>query len=407
MKFKYIARNDSNNKIEGTIEAASYDEALLSLFDMGLSVEEVEAASPLDEAIEAIKKLSKRFRRVKLSELIVFTRQFATLFGAGVPIDTILERLSEQTVSEQLKEVAAQIRNDVTGGMSLSEAFGKHPRIFSPLYINMLRVGEESGTLEIVLERLAAILETELDTRNKIKTATRYPKMVVTAIVIAFTIIIAFVIPRFATLFSHFGVQLPLPTRILIAVNSFVQHYWFIVIGSIIAVLFVLREYGKTNQGKYNLDRAILRVPIIGPLVHKIYISRIIRILGLLYKSGIAIVDALDIVSNVTNNIIAKEAVIAIKKDVESGSTIATPFYKSDFFPNVVSDMVAVGEETGRLDAMLFKAADYYDEEVEYAIKNLSQAIEPILLVFIGGMVLLLALGVFLPMWDMVKLVHQ
>ncbi len=406
MKFKYTAKSDSAS-LSGIIEAVSEDEALLKLFDMGLTVERLGRASFLDEIKDAIKPILKRFRRVKLSELIVFTRQFATLFSAGVAIDVILERLSEQTVSEQLKEVVATIKSDVTGGMSLSEAFGKHPKVFSPLYVNMLRVGEESGTLEIVLERLAAILETELDTRNKIKTATRYPKMVVTAIVIAFTILITFVIPRFANLFSHFGVTLPLPTRILIAINYFFQHYWFIVIGGIVIAAFAVKRYIKTPEGKQQFDRFILKIPIIGTLIHKIYISRIIRILGLLYKSGIAIVDALEIVSNVTNNSLAREAILEIRKDVESGATIAAPFYKSQFFPDVVSDMIAVGEETGRLDSMLFKAADYYDEEIEYAIKNLSQAIEPILLVFIGGMVLLLALGVFLPMWDMIKLVHQ
>ncbi len=405
MRFVYSGIA-GDNKIEGIIEAASYNEALLLLYDNGVEVEHIRQASAWDELKHTIDQINRRLTRVKLSELIVFTRQFATLFSAGVPIDVILARLSEQTVSVRLKEVTAQIRKDVTGGMSLSEAFGKHRKIFSDLYINMLRVGEESGTLDIVLERLATILETELDTRNKIKTATRYPKMVVTAIAIAFTIIITFVIPRFVSLFTHFGAQLPLPTRILIGVNYFFQHFWFIVLGSVIAIVVAFREYYKTKQGKYLIDKYLLRLPIIGTLVHKIYISRMIRILGLLYKSGIAIVDALEIVSNVTNNEIAREATLEIKRDVESGATIAAPFFRSTFFPNVVADMVAVGEETGRLDEMLFKAADYYDEEIEYAIKNLSSAIEPILLVFIAGMVLLLALGVFLPMWNMVRVVH-
>ncbi len=405
MKFVYLGYAD-NNKVTGIIEAASYDEALLFLYDKGIEAQKVVEASALDEIKEKIDYLNKRFARVKLSELIVFTRQFATLFSAGVPIGVILERLSEQTVSVKLKDVVGVIKNDVNGGMSLSEAFSKHKKVFSPLYINMLRVGEESGTLDIVLDRLASILETELDTRNKIKTATRYPKMVISAIVVAFTIIITFVIPRFVSLFSHFGAQLPLPTRILIGINYVFHHYWWMVLIAVIALIFAFREYKKTEKGRYNIDKYMLKIPVIGTLVHKIYVSRMIRILGLLYKSGIAIIDALKIVSNVTGNVIAKQAVEDIGRDVEGGATISVPFLKSAFFPNVVSDMVAVGEETGRLDEMLFKAADYYDEEIDYAIKNLSSAIEPILLVFIAGMVLLLALGVFLPMWNLIHVVH-
>ena len=405
MKFVYLGSAD-NNKVTGIIEAASYDEALLFLYDKGIEAQKVVEASAFDEIKEKIDYLNKRFARVKLSELIVFTRQFATLFSAGVPIGVILERLSEQTVSVKLKDVATVIKNDVNGGMSLSEAFSKHKKVFSPLYINMLRVGEESGTLDIVLDRLASILETELDTRNKIKTATRYPKMVISAIVVAFTIIITFVIPRFVSLFSHFGAQLPLPTRILIGINYVFHHYWWMVLIAVIALIFAFREYKKTEKGRYNIDKYMLKIPVIGTLVHKIYVSRMIRILGLLYKSGIAIIDALKIVSNVTGNVIAKQAVEEIGRDVEGGATISVPFLKSTFFPNVVSDMVSVGEETGRLDEMLFKAADYYDEEIDYAIKNLSSAIEPILLVFIAGMVLLLALGVFLPMWNLIHVVH-
>ncbi len=405
MKFSYYG-TIQGRKISGIIDAASYDEALLFLYDEGIEAQKVAQASVLDEIKDKLDYLNKRFAKVKLSELIVFTRQFATLFSAGVPIGIILERLSEQTASSKLKDIVSVIKNDVNSGMSLSEAFSKYPNIFSPLYINMLKVGEESGTLDIVLDRLASILETELDTRNKIKTATRYPKMVVSAIVVAFTIIITFVIPKFVGLFSHFGAKLPLPTRILIEINYIFHHYWWMVIIGIVALVVAFREYKKTEKGKYKTDELVLKIPIIGTLIHKIYISRMIRILGLLYKSGIAVIDALLIVSNVTGNIIAKNAVVDIKKDVEGGATISAPFLKSSFFPNVVSDMVAVGEETGRLDEMLFKAADYYDEEIDYAIKNLSSAIEPILLVFIAGMVLILALGVFLPMWDMVNLIH-
>ncbi|WP_025270326.1 type II secretion system F family protein [Hippea sp. KM1] len=406
MKFAYQGTAEGK-RVSGIIEAASQDEALLFLYDKGIDVEVLKQASAFDELGNIINQLRVRFGRVKLEDLIVFTRQFATLFDAGVPISTILERLSEQTVSFKLKGIVEQIRKDVDGGMSLSEAFAIHKSVFSPLYINMLRVGEESGTLDVVLERLATILETELKTRNRIKTATRYPKIVVTAIVVAFTIIITFVIPKFVGIFSKFNVQLPLPTRILIAVNNFVHNYWWLVLILIVSGIVAFKRYKMTQAGKRKIDEWILKMPIIGKLVHKIYISRMMRILGLLYKSGLAITTALSIVAEVTGNEIARDAVLAIRADVEGGATISRPIKNSNFFPDIVSDMVAVGEETGRLDEMMFKVSDYFDEEIEYAIANLSTALEPILLVFIAGMVLLLALGVFLPMWDMVKVIHQ
>ncbi len=405
MKFAYQGSADGK-RVSGIVEAASRDEALLFLYDNGIEIENLRQASAFDELSNIINQLRIKFGRVKLEDLIVFTRQFATLFDAGVPISTILERLSEQTASFKLKGIVEQIKMDVDGGMSLSEAFAIHKSVFSPLYINMLRVGEESGTLDVVLERLATILETELKTRNRIKTATRYPKIVVTAIVVAFTIIITFVIPKFVGLFQRFNAKLPLPTRILIWINYFAHHYWWLALTLITGGIFAFKRYKMTETGKRKIDELILKVPIIGTLVHKIYISRMMRILGLLYKSGLAITTALSIVAEVTGNEIARDAVLSIRSDVESGATISRPIRNNEFFPDIVSDMVAVGEETGRLDEMMFKVADYFDEEIEYAISNLSTALEPILLMFIAGMVLLLALGVFLPMWDMVKVVH-
>ena len=405
MKFLFKGF-ESGGKTEGIIEAASYDEALLVLLDKGIEVESIRPASALDELSNIILELKHKFSRVKLEDLIVFTRQFATLFNAGVPISVIFQRLSEQTLNFKLKKVVQQIRKDIDGGMSLSESFSKYKDVFSPLYINMLRVGEESGTLDVVLERLAAILEADLKTRNRIKTATRYPKIVVVAIIVAFGIIITFVIPRFVSLFDKFKAKLPLPTRILIAINNFFHHYWWLIFLVVGGSIIAFNKYKKTEEGKKRIDELILKVPILGKLIHKIYLSRMMRILGLLYKSGLPITTSLSIVAEVSGNEVAKKATLAIKDEVEAGASISKPIKNSDFFPDIISDMVAVGEETGSLDEMLFKISDYFDEEIEYTIANLSSAIEPVLLVFIAGMVLLLALGVFLPMWDMVKVIH-
>jgi len=402
VKFKYFGEKGTE-KVSGIVEAADIDAASLLLIDEGINVLELKESGLFDQLSFKIKDFRSKVSKVKLEELIVFTRQFSTLFSSGVPVLKILNRLSSQNYSDKLLTSLKKIKNDVDAGLSLSAAFSRHKNIFSPLYINMIRVGEEGGVMDITLQRLASILEAEFETRNRIKTATRYPKIVISAIVIAFSILVIFVIPKFASMFAKFNTELPLPTKILIWINEFVQGYWYVVIFIIIFSVIAFKKFKKTEKGKKKIDEYVFKIPIIGPLVHKIYISRIARIFGLLYKSGINISTSFDIISEISGNEILKREIVIIKGLVEMGSNISHAFNRSKYFPPVVSDMIESGEETGNLDEMLFKIADYYDEEVDYSIKNLSQAIEPILLIFIAGMVILLALGVFLPMWDMMK----
>ncbi|MBZ4671779.1 MAG: ral secretion pathway protein [Deferribacteraceae bacterium] len=404
MRFKYIGEKN-NIKVNGIIDASDSNEASLILFDQGINLINLKEVGLIDEYLYKIKEFKTKTSKVKLEELIVLTRQFATLFDAGIPIVKILDRMSKQNFSEKLLTAILKIKDDVDAGLSLSAAFGRQKGIFSPLYINMLKVGEEGGVLDIVLSRLADILETDLETRNRIKHATRYPKLTVGAIAIAFSILVVFVIPKFVGLFSKFKAELPLPTKILIWINYFVQNYWWLILFIVFFAIFAFRKYKSTEKGKVKLDLLIFKIPIIGPILHKIYISRITRILGLLYRSGISVVSSFDIVSEVSGNEIIKKEIQNVKIRVSQGNNIAASFGYSEYFPEVVTDMIAAGEETGRLDEMLEKIADYYDEETDYAIKNLSTAIEPILLVLIAGMVILLALGVFLPMWDMIKVI--
>jgi type II secretory pathway component PulF len=402
MKFYY--KGTKNNEIvTGFIDAANEEEASFLLLDEDVNITELKSASVIELSKEKLNEIGKKYSKVKLSDLIVFTRQFATLFSSGIPVIVILKRLYYQAVNPKLKESLEKIYSDVEAGSSLSNAFSRHTEIFSPLYINMLHVGEEGGVLDIVLDRLANILETDLETKNRIKTATRYPKMVVGSIVIAFIILITFVIPKFVNLFAKFNTELPLPTRILIGINNFTVHYWWIVLIIIILLVIAYKKAMKTEQGKYTFDKMIFKIPIIGKLIHKIYLSRVSRILGLLYQSGIAITTSFEIVSEVSGNLLMKEDILKINSNVSMGKSLAAAFEESEYFPLVVADMISAGEETGKLDEMLFKIADYYDQEIDYSIKTLSAAIEPILLVFIAAMVMLLALGVFLPMWDMIK----
>ncbi|WP_273266031.1 type II secretion system F family protein [Flexistipes sinusarabici] len=402
MKFVYRGTLDNGEATSGSVDAADENEAFSKLADRGITVEKI-SVSALGGLDKHWKELKSKYKKVKLEDLIIFTRQFATLFSAGIPMVTILERLQSQTQSKKLAEKTKDILADVEAGSPLSVAFGKHRDVFSPLYINMLNVGEEGGVLDIVLGRLTTILETDLETKNRIKTATRYPKMVISAIVVAFIILLTFVIPKFVGIFRKFDTELPLPTKILIWLNSFFQNYWWLLIIIVIGLVFGYKKVKNTKKGKDFIDKYSLQVPVLGNLMHKIYVSRIARILGLLYKSGIGIITSFEIVSEVTGNNILKSELLDIRDRVSGGTNIASAFVTSSYFPQVVSDMIAAGEETGQLDNMLFKISDYYDEEINYSINTLSSALEPILLVFIAGMVLILALGVFLPMWDMIK----
>lgn len=402
-KFFYRAIDKNGKKIYGIINSSDEFEAEMMLLERGLDVISVRAANILDTLNGYIEKLKEKFTPINTIDLIVFTRQFATLYTAGIPVLMSLERLKEQTLNPRFKKILESIVDDVKAGSSLYLAFNKHTNIFPSLYVGMIKVGEEGGVLDIILQRIAAILETQMDTQKKIKTATRYPKMVIISIIFSFISMITFVVPKFTSLFAKFKTELPLPTRILIGTEEIFKNYWWIVLIVTIGLVFLYKQIIKNEKGKLIVDSFILKIPIIGDLLIKIYIARIVRILGLLYKSGISIITGFEIVSAVTENDIFKNDILKIRDSVSTGSSINVAIRKSDLFPPIVSDLISVGEETGLLDEMLFKIADYFDEESDYLIGNLSSAIEPILLFFVAMMVLLLALGVFLPMWNIDK----
>ena len=347
------------------------------------------------------------FGRVKDEDIIVFSRQLATLIKAGISFLKGLDTLREQTSNRKLKAIIEEIRVEIERGSSFSEAISRFPKVFSPLYINMIKVGEESGVLDDILERLATLLEHERMTRAMIKAAMRYPLFVVFAITFAFFFLTAFVVPKFAALYHSSKVLLPLPTRILIFLNRAITGYWPFLGALMAGVFFLIRGYIKTPPGRWNWDRLKLKTPIIGPIVEKAVISRFARVFSTLYRSGIPMLHSLDIVSGTLGNVIMSRAVDIIKEDVREGKGLSEPMQKSGAFPPMVIQMVAVGEETGALDEMLTKVSDYYDLEVDYAIKNLSTTIEPVLIVLLAGAVLFLALGIFLPIWDMISVMKR
>ena len=397
--FRYKARDKYGALFTGTIDTAGRDEVAGQLDNLGyfpVLIEEVKEGIFSPDFFE-------RFQVVHPQDMIVFSRQLATLISAGLPFIASFDALIEQTENKRLRKVITHVRKDVEGGSSLSDALAKHPDIFSNLYINMIRAGEAGGVLDEILERLASLAEHEAETRARIKSATRYPKIVIFSLVAAFIILVTFVIPKFAALYANFKVKLPLPTRILIGINYAVINYWHIVLISSITLVFLIRWYIRTEKGRVQLDSLKLKLPVFGPIFLKTAMSRFSRVFGTLTRSGLPILQTLEIVSNTVGNIIISRTVDNIRDSVRQGKGIVQPMRVSKVFPPVVIQMVAIGEESGRMEEMLMKVSDYYDTDVDYALRNLSSSIEPILLTVIGGVILFLALAIFLPWWNLIN----
>lgn len=400
--FKYKARDRLGKAVNGAMAASDYEMAARQLDDLGyipVSIqEEKKGVISLD--------FLQRYRGVSLEDLILFSRQLSTLFGAGIPVLRGLDVLAEQTESKRLKEVIKAVKGDIEGGSTFSDALRKHPRVFSQLYISMIRVAEAGGLLDVVLDRLASSVEHEKDTRARVKAATRYPKIVVTAISVAFMVLVILVIPKFAAMFTKFGGTLPLPTRVMIGINNLFHHYWYLVVTVTAVIVLGFRGYIHTEKGRLRWDGLKIKVPIFGPLFLKIAMSRFTYILGMLIRSGIPILDTLEITSAAVGNTSISRAIERAKQNVSEGRGLSSPLKESGVFPPMVIQMISVGEESGKMDEMLARISDYYNLEVEYTINNLSTLIEPILIFVLGIMVLFMALAIFLPMWDMASLLR-
>ena len=396
--FRYKARDKFGSLSTGTIETTGVDAVASQLDHLGyipISIQEEKEGSSVRDWLQD-------FGGVPAQELIVFTRQLATLISAGLPFLTTFQALIDQTENKRLRRVIEEVRKDVEQGSSFSDALAKHPKVFSNLYVSMIRAGETGGVLDEILDRLAALAEHDAETRARIKSATRYPKIVITAILIAIVVLVAFVVPRFATLYANFQVQLPLPTRILIGINYLFQNYWYLIFGAGVLVIVGVRWYLNTPSGRLWWDGTKIRLPVFGPIFLKTALSRFARVFGTLTRSGLPVLQTLEIVSNTVDNVVIARAVDNIRDSARQGRGIVEPMRVSRLFPPVVIQMVGIGEATGRMEEMLTKISDYYDTEVEYSIRNLSTALEPLMLTVIGGVILFLALAIFLPWWNLI-----
>jgi type II secretory pathway component PulF len=404
--FSYKAINESGKTVEGQLEAESIAGAENILSARGMIPSKV---SP------SFKKTVTRtgssygysllLQTVKSTELILFTKQFRSMLMAGVPILRLLQVLEDQSENKLLKIVVASIAQDIRQGTTLTEAMDKHPKVFAPLYRSMVNAGEQSGTLPDTLSRLIYILEHEEKVRSDIRAALQYPIIVLIALGIAFFVLLTFVIPKFITIFEKSGISLPLPTKIAMLLYQFIHHYWILILVVIFGVIMGLRFYFKTDNGKFVRDAFFLRTPLFGPLLRKSAMSRFASIFSILQASGVHVMDAMRILSGTIGNMAISREFERLREKVQEGQGIAVPLRASKYFTPMAVDMIAIGEESGTIDEMLKAVSKHYDEEVEYAVKKLSDALGPILVVGLAVVVGFFALAIFLPMWDLTKMV--
>src|SRR3989454_6423921 len=398
--FRYRALSAAGEAQQGLLDAPDLDQALDRIHSMGLTPVRLE---PQGAARDPVRRIPFLDKKVTPRDLILFTRQLETMMDSGLPILSSLESLHAQATHPRLKPAIDKVRSDVEQGSTLTEALRRQPDCFPRIYVNLVYAGEEGGLLGQMLDRVASLLEYEAETEQRIRSATFYPTLIVTELVLAFLVLIKFVLPRFASLFRKFDTQLPLPTRVLIGLSDFFEHQWlpflfFLACAAVGAVL-----WSRTERGRVAIDRFVITVPIFGPIFLMTTMSRFSRVLSALLASGIPIVQALDIVRGVVGNRIVEAEIDKMRDGVVSGMGLAEPLHQSAVFPPLVVKMLSVGEETGAVDKMLNRVSRYYDQDVDYAVKNLSTAIEPVLLVILGAAVLFTALAVFLPLWNLMN----
>jgi type II secretory pathway component PulF len=406
ISFEYKARDHYGVSTAGSLEAANEKDAALQLEKKGftpVSVSVVDAAGVSLKVGEWLGGLEQ----IKAEELIVFTRQLSSVLEAGVPLIDGLEALIEQIRGRKFHDVVLRVKLDIEGGSTFSDALDKHRKIFSPLIVNMIRAGEKAGILPQVLDRLSGLLEKEGETQDKIIAATRYPLVVLIVLCCAFIVMSVFVIPRFAAFFSGFNTELPLPTRILMGINYVISNYWYWILGVIFIAIYSFRKVLETEKGRYNWDRLVLSTPVFGALFSKIYLSRFSRMLSAMLASGISILEALTITSATVDNKVISRVILDIRNEVSQGKSLSEPMKGSRIFPPIAISMVAIGEKAGTIEGMLNKVADYFDREADYTIRNLTPLIEPLLIFGLALLMLVFALGIFLPMWDVVKIIKS
>jgi len=399
--FNYLARTPDGQSQQGQIEAATVEAAADRLQSSGAIPVRITQAKEGGSLGEALSNSQLFQKKVSLDDLILFTRQMYSLVRAGIPLVRALHGIRETVRKPVLRETLQGVIQELEGGRQLSEAMEQYPRVFPRLMVNIVQAGEETGRLDEGFLELSSYLAREKETKQQIKSALRYPAFIVVAIMAAMAVLTLFVIPAFARMFESFDAQLPLPTRIIMGVSNFATNYWYIILGLLIVGFFILRAWIKTERGRYLWDRMKLKIPVIGSILLRASLARFCRGFSMGFSSGVGVLQCIHLSGQALDNAYIAANLQVMRDHVEHGNSLTQSAEASNLFTPLVLQMLSVGEETGNVDSMLAESADFYEREVDYEVKNLTASIEPILIIVIGAMVLVLALGVFLPMWSL------
>jgi len=402
-QFEYKCRDAKGAAVNGKLDAANQDAAASDLLRRGLTPVSISEHVEKKDVLDGFKKIKIISPKVALEELIIYCRQMNALTRAGIPIIRAMRGLADSTRSDLLRETLHDVTNRLESGVNLATSMQSHPKIFNDMFISMIHVGENTGQLEDAFKQLSVSLELERDTRRRIKQATRYPMFVIIALASALIIINLFVIPKFASVFAKLGADLPIFTKILVATSNFFIEYWWVMLIVSVGAAVAFVRWTNTEEGHYQWDRLKLRFPIVGSLFELITLSRFSRNFSMMLAAGMPINHALAVAAESANNKYIGRHIMSMKSGIERGDTLLRTAGASGMFTPLVLQMMAVGEETGSIDKLLLDVAEFYDEEVDYGLSRLAESIEPILIVAMGGLVLILALGVFLPIWDLGK----
>lgn len=403
--YSYVGRDSKGAQVKGSLDASNSAAAAEQLSRQQIIPISIESAKNHKAANAGQIDINELlgFDLVSLDDLIIFCRQMYALMRSGVPILRAINGMADSTTSEKLKAALITVSGQLEGGYTLSTAMNQHPKIFPPLFISLVHVGENTGKLDDAFAKLASYFDREQETRKRIKTALRYPSFVLGAIVIAMVILNIFVVPTFANMFSKLGAELPMATKILIASSDFFLNYWPHLLIGCVFLFFGIRHYVKTEQGRYWWDKRKVNLPIVGSIIERSILSRFSHSFAIVLRAGVPMTSGLNLVSDAVDNSYMKEKILTIRKSIESGESLLRSAVASKMFTSLVLQMIAVGEETGRVDELLEEVGEYYEREVDYELGNLTAKIEPIMIAIVAVMVMVLALGIFTPMWDMMS----
>lgn len=401
MNYAYRVRDAAGGIVQGTMEAEHRNSVIESLLRQHYTILEIRE----DKDREAAQKNAldfTLFESVKINDLSLFTRQLSTMIGAGLPIMRSFQILEEQTKNNLLRRIAGQVKEDLEGGLSLNEAMGRHPKAFSPMYVSMVKAGETGGSLDTVLQRLADTLERDREINSKVKSASVYPILVMSVAVLVVIFILMFVMPTFVESFSAAGTELPAFTQFFLNISYFLKDYFLLLLLGLIVLVVALKAWGRTPNGRLFFDNLYLKMPIVGKAVNRVAVSRFTRILGTLIRSGVPILQALEVLQGVVGNRVIGDAIGRARESIREGQSIAAPLAATGVFEPMVPQMIAIGEETGALDDMLERMSVFYDNEVTFAVDAMLKSLEPVMIIFVAGIIGMIIVATYLPVFNII-----